>query len=245
MIQVKNRKTGKIAYIVNEGEKITLQFEDETTKEYTKGSFKKMYVKTGEVKVEEKVANKKVEEEEEVMEQIAMTTDEEPQVEEVKTEEVATEKVEEKVEEKTLVEKIIDVVKAFAENPNYNSNETQLEYVERKTISKITLNGRNLFEMDIQKKGVVFYFNTSQLQEKYVNLMTKILSPEIYDWANNGVYKVISESQFDNLNELMADACRGRLVANEIKEQEKFAKQQAKEEAKKKKQEEKANKESK
>ena len=104
----------------------------------------------------------------------------------------------------------------------------------------MTLNGRNLFEMDIQKKGVVFYFNTSQLQEEYVNLMTKILSPEIYDWANNGVYKVINESQFDNLNEIMGDAYRGRLVANEIKEQERLAKQQAKEEAKKKKQEEKA-----
>lgn len=229
MIQVKNRKTGKIAYIVNEGEKVTLQFEDGTTKEYTKGSFKKMYVKTGEVKVEEKVANKKVEE---VTEQIAITTDEEPQqVEEIKVEEV---------KEKTLVEKIVDEVKGFAENPNYNSNGTKLEYVERKTISKVTLNGRNLFEMDIQKKGVVFYFNTSQLQEEYVNLMTKILSPEIYDWANNGVYKVINESQFDNLNEIMGDAYRGRLVANEIKEQERLAKQQAKEEAKKKKQEEKA-----
>ena len=229
MIQVKNRKTGKIAYIVNEGEKVTLQFEDGTTKEYTKGSFKKMYAKTGEVKVEEKVANKKVEE---VTEQIAITTDEEPQqVEEIKVEEV---------KEKTLVEKIVDEVKGFAENPNYNSNGTQLEYVERKTISKVTLNGRNLFEMDIQKKGVVFYFNTSQLQEEYVNLMTKILSPEIYDWANNGVYKVINESQFDNLNEIMGDAYRGRLVANEIKEQERLAKQQAKEEAKKKKQEEKA-----
>lgn len=229
MIQVKNRKTGKIAYIVNEGEKVTLQFEDGTTKEYTKGSFKKMYAKTGEVKVEEKVANKKVEE---VTEQIAITTDEEPQqVEEIKVEEV---------KEKTLVEKIVDEVKGFAENPNYNSNGTKLEYVERKTISKVTLNGRNLFEMDIQKKGVVFYFNTSQLQEEYVNLMTKILSPEIYDWANNGVYKVINESQFDNLNEIMGDAYRGRLVANEIKEQERLAKQQAKEEAKKKKQEEKA-----
>lgn len=229
MIQVKNRKTGKIAYIVNEGEKITLQFEDGTTKEYTKGSFKKMYAKTGEVKVEEKVANKKVEE---VTEQIAITTDEEPQqVEETKVEEV---------KEKTLVEKIIAEVKGFVENPNYDSNGTQLEYVERKTISKVTLNGRNLFEMDIQKKGVVFYFNTSQLQEEYVNLMTKILSPEIYDWANNGVYKVINESQFDNLNEIMGDAYRGRLVANEIKEQERLAKQQAKEEAKKKKQEEKA-----
>ena len=229
MIQVKNRKTGKIAYIVNEGEKVTLQFEDGTTKEYTKGSFKKMYAKTGEVKVEEKVANKKVEE---VTEQIAITTDEEPQqVEETKVEEV---------KEKTLVEKIVDEVKGFVENPNYDSNGTQLEYVERKTISKVTLNGRNLFEMDIQKKGVVFYFNTSQLQEEYVNLMTKILSPEIYDWANNGVYKVISESQFDNLNEIMGDAYRGRLVANEIKEQERLAKQQAKEEAKKKKQEEKA-----
>lgn len=229
MIQVKNRKTGKIAYIVNEGEKVTLQFEDGTTKEYTKGSFKKMYAKTGEVKVEEKVANKKVEE---VTEQIAITTDEEPQqVEETKVEEV---------KEKTLVEKIVDEVKGFAENPNYNSNGTKLEYVERKTISKVTLNGRNLFEMDIQKKGVVFYFNTSQLQEEYVNLMTKILSPEIYDWANNGVYKVINESQFDNLNEIMGDAYRGRLVANEIKEQERLAKQQAKEEAKKKKQEEKA-----
>lgn len=234
MIQVKNRKTGKIAYIVNEGEKVTLQFEDGTTKEYTKGSFKKMYAKTGEVKVEEKVANKKVEE---VTEQIAITTDEEPQqVEETKVEEV---------KEKTLVEKIVDEVKGFVENPNYDSNGTQLKYVERKTISKVTLNGRNLFEMDIQKKGVVFYFNTSQLQEEYVNLMTKILSPEIYDWANNGVYKVINESQFDNLNEIMGDAYRGRLVANEIKEQEKLAKQQAKEEAKKKKQEEKANKESK
>lgn len=229
MIQVKNRKTGKIAYIVNEGEKVTLQFEDGTTKEYTKGSFKKMYAKTGEVKVEEKVANKKVEE---VTEQIAITTDEEPQqVEETKVEEV---------KEKTLVEKIVDEVKGFVENPNYDSNGTQLEYVERKTISKVTLNGRNLFEMDIQKKGVVFYFNTSQLQEEYVNLMTKILSPEIYDWANNGVYKVINESQFDNLNEIMGDAYRGRLVANEIKEQERLAKQQAKEEAKKKKQEEKA-----
>lgn len=229
MIQVKNRKTGKIAYIVNEGEKVTLQFEDGTTKEYTKGSFKKMYAKTGEVKVEEKVANKKVEE---VTEQIAITTDEEPQqVEETKVEEV---------KEKTLVEKIIAEVKGFVENPNYDSNGTQLEYVERKTISKVTLNGRNLFEMDIQKKGVVFYFNTSQLQEEYVNLMTKILSPEIYDWANNGVYKVINESQFDNLNEIMGDAYRGRLVANEIKEQERLAKQQAKEEAKKKKQEEKA-----
>ena len=234
MIQVKNRKTGKIAYIVNEGEKVTLQFEDGTTKEYTKGSFKKMYAKTGEVKVEEKVANKKVEE---VTEQIAITTDEEPQqVEETKVEEV---------KEKTLVEKIVDEVKGFVENPNYDSNGTQLKYVERKTISKVTLNGRNLFEMDIQKKGVVFYFNTSQLQEEYVNLMTKILSPEIYDWANNGVYKVINESQFDNLNEIMADAYRGRLVANKMKEQEKLAKQQAKEEAKKKKQEEKANKESK
>lgn len=234
MIQVKNRKTGKIAYIVNEGEKVTLQFEDGTTKEYTKGSFKKMYVKTGEVKVEEKVANKKVanKKAEEVTEQIAITTDEEPQqVEEIKVEEV---------KEKTLVEKIVDEVKGFAENPNYNSNGTKLEYVERKTISKVTLNGRNLFEMDIQKKGVVFYFNTSQLQEEYVNLMTKILSPEIYDWANNGVYKVINESQFDNLNEIMGDAYRGRLVANEIKEQERLAKQQAKEEAKKKKQEEKA-----
>lgn len=234
MIQVKNRKTGKIAYIVNEGEKVTLQFEDGTTKEYTKGSFKKMYVKTGEVKVEEKVANKKVANKkvEEVTEQIAITTDEEPQqVEEIKVEEV---------KEKTLVEKIVDEVKGFAENPNYNSNGTKLEYVERKTISKVTLNGRNLFEMDIQKKGVVFYFNTSQLQEEYVNLMTKILSPEIYDWANNGVYKVINESQFDNLNEIMGDAYRGRLVANEIKEQERLAKQQAKEEAKKKKQEEKA-----
>lgn len=234
MIQVKNRKTGKIAYIVNEGEKVTLQFEDGTTKEYTKGSFKKMYVKTGEVKVEEKVANKKVANKkvEEVTEQIAITTDEEPQqVEETKVEEV---------KEKTLVEKIVDEVKGFAENPNYNSNGTKLEYVERKTISKVTLNGRNLFEMDIQKKGVVFYFNTSQLQEEYVNLMTKILSPEIYDWANNGVYKVINESQFDNLNEIMGDAYRGRLVANEIKEQERLAKQQAKEEAKKKKQEEKA-----
>lgn len=239
MIQVKNRKTGKIAYIVNEGEKVTLQFEDGTTKEYTKGSFKKMYAKTGEVKVEEKVANKKVANKkvEEVTEQIAITTDEEPQqVEETKVEEV---------KEKTLVEKIIAEVKGFVENPNYDSNGTQLEYVERKTISKVTLNGRNLFEMDIQKKGVVFYFNTSQLQEEYVNLMTKILSPEIYDWANNGVYKVINESQFDNLNEIMADAYRGRLVANEMKEQEKLAKQQAKEEAKKKKQEEKANKESK
>ena len=234
MIQVKNRKTGKIAYIVNEGEKVTLQFEDGTTKEYTKGSFKKMYAKTGEVKVEEKVANKKVANKkvEEVTEQIAITTDEEPQqVEETKVEEV---------KEKTLVEKIVDEVKGFAENPNYNSNGTKLEYVERKTISKVTLNGRNLFEMDIQKKGVVFYFNTSQLQEEYVNLMTKILSPEIYDWANNGVYKVINESQFDNLNEIMGDAYRGRLVANEIKEQERLAKQQAKEEAKKKKQEEKA-----
>ena len=234
MIQVKNRKTGKIAYIVNEGEKVTLQFEDGTTKEYTKGSFKKMYAKTGEVKVEEKVANKKVANKkvEEVTEQIAITTDEEPQqVEETKVEEV---------KEKTLVEKIVDEVKGFVENPNYDSNGTKLEYVERKTISKVTLNGRNLFEMDIQKKGVVFYFNTSQLQEEYVNLMTKILSPEIYDWANNGVYKVINESQFDNLNEIMGDAYRGRLVANEIKEQEKLAKQQAKEEAKKKKQEEKA-----
>lgn len=234
MIQVKNRKTGKIAYIVNEGEKVTLQFEDGTTKEYTKGSFKKMYAKTGEVKVEEKVANKKVANKkvEEVTEQIAITTDEEPQqVEETKVEEV---------KEKTLVEKIIAEVKGFVENPNYDSNGTQLEYVERKTISKVTLNGRNLFEMDIQKKGVVFYFNTSQLQEEYVNLMTKILSPEIYDWANNGVYKVINESQFDNLNEIMGDAYRGRLVANEIKEQERLAKQQAKEEAKKKKQEEKA-----
>lgn len=231
MIQVKNRKTGKIAYIVNEGEKVTLQFEDGTTKEYTKGSFKKMYAKTGEVKVEEKVANKKVEE---VTEQIAITTDEEPQqVEETKVEEV---------KEKTLVEKIVDEVKGFVENPNYDSNGTQLKYVERKTISKVTLNGRNLFEMDIQKKGVVFYFNTSQLQEEYVNLMTKILSPEIYDWANNGVYKVINESQFDNLNEIMGDAYRGRLVANEIKEQERLAKQQAKEEAKKKKQEEEASK---
>lgn len=234
MIQVKNRKTGKIAYIVNEGEKVTLQFEDGTTKEYTKGSFKKMYAKTGEVKVEEKVANKKVANKkvEEFTEQIAITTDEEPQqVEETKVEEV---------KEKTLVEKIIAEVKGFVENPNYDSNGTQLEYVERKTISKVTLNGRNLFEMDIQKKGVVFYFNTSQLQEEYVNLMTKILSPEIYDWANNGVYKVINESQFDNLNEIMGDAYRGRLVANEIKEQERLAKQQAKEEAKKKKQEEKA-----
>lgn len=234
MIQVKNRKTGKIAYIVNEGEKVTLQFEDGTTKEYTKGSFKKMYAKTGEVKVEEKVANKKVANKkvEEVTEQIAITTDEEPQqIEETKVEEV---------KEKTLVEKIVDEVKGFVENPNYDSNGTQLEYVERKTISKVTLNGRNLFEMDIQKKGVVFYFNTSQLQEEYVNLMTKILSPEIYDWANNGVYKVINESQFDNLNEIMGDAYRGRLVANEIKEQERLAKQQAKEEAKKKKQEEEA-----
>lgn len=229
MIQVKNRKTGKIAYIVNEGEKVTLQFEDKTTKEYTIGSFKKMYVKTGEVKVKEKVAN--IEQDENIQEQEQMQMEE--RVEEVQQQQ--EEEQQEEVKEKTLVEKVLDEVNNFVER--CNSEEQELAYIERKTISKVALNGRNLFEIDIQKRGVVFYFNTSQLQEENVKLMTKIL--EGYDWSSDGVYKVVSETQFENLNKIMEDALKGKIVANEVKEQEKLAKQLAKEEEKKKAQEKK------
>lgn len=233
MIQVKNRKNGKIGYVTNEGEKVTVEFEDGKVKEYTPGSFKRTFTKTGDIKInKEEGLQMEIKEttNETVEERKVNSTKVQSEVEFIKggEEVAATEEVVEEPKEKTLVEKTIEVVESFVGNPNFDSSATRLEYIERKTISKVALNNRNLFEIDVQKKGVVFYFNTSQLKEENVKRMTKILSG--YDWSSDGIYKVVSESQLDTLWDLMCDAYEGKLKADK----EKAAKREAKSKGKRK-----------
>ena len=219
MVEVKNRRNGKIGYIKNEGEKITIEFEDGTTKDYTQASFKRTFSKTGDVKVVKKenneiattqeVLNMEQPKQDEVkeegvnkeMEQIIAKLDQDvKEIKEIKeVREVETkEETKEVKNEKTLVEKIMEIVDDFVKDPKYNNNNTILEYVVRKTRSKVSLNGKTLFKLDIQKRSIEFYFNIRQLEEKDINRMTKIV-PDSYGWTMNGMFKVVNESQFDTL----------------------------------------------
>lgn len=253
MVEVKNRRNGKIGYIKNEGEKITIEFEDGTTKDYTQASFKKIFSKTGDVKVVKKENNEitttqevlemEQPQQEEVkeegvnkeMEQIIAKLDQDvkeiKEVKEVREVETKQEEVKEVKNEKTLVEKIMEIVDDFVKDPKYNNNNTILEYVVRKTRSKVSLNGKTLFKLDTQKRSIEFYFNTRQLEEKDINRMTKIV-PDSYGWTMNGMYKVVNESQFDTLKELMANAHEARIRCEKEKEENRVAKQQAREKEK-------------
>lgn len=218
MKQIENKKTGVKGYIINEGEKITVELENGETKEYTVGSFKKMFKLTGEVK-EEVVVNSEAQVE--IEEEIATT-------EETKAEEVVEEvKEEEKVVEKTLTEKTIDLIKEFVENPNFNNEGTEMEYVSKATIDKVTLNKKNLIEIDIQKKAVVVYFNKATLSEGNVNRMTKLI-PDSYGWSSNALFKVVNEKQLDTLYDMLVETREGKLKLDEVKAKEKEAKAEQK-----------------
>lgn len=167
-----------------------------------------------EVKVEE-VANNEAKVEEE---QVDIK-----EVEEVEVEDVA---IEEKIEaQPTLQDKVITLIKEFVDNPNFNTNQTEMEYVERATISKVTLNKKNLIEIDIQKKAVVIYFNKSTLSENNVNRMTKLI-PDSYGWTSNALFKVVSESQLELLQDMLVETREGKLKLDKQKAEESRLKQE-------------------
>lgn len=214
-IMIENKKTGVKGFIVSEGEKVVVNLNG-AEKSYTVGSFKKLFKK---VEVEEKVAN-----------EVAVTNEEpiEETVEEVVVEEVEIEDttIEERIEQQvTLQDKVITLIKEFVENPNFNTNETEMEYVEKATISKVTLNKKNLIEIDVQKKAVVVYFNKSTLSQDNVNRMTKLI-PDSYGWTSNALFKVVSESQLDLLQNMLVETREGKLALDKKKAEEKKAKQE-------------------
>ena len=216
---IENKKTGVKGFVVSEGEKIVVNINGEE-KTYTVGSFKKMYKVVEVAKdVEGKVASETQVEEVAVTEEVV-----EEQVEEVVEIEDTT--IEERVEKQvTLQDKVITLIKEFVDNPNFNTNQTEMEYVEKATISKVTLNKKNLIEIDVQKKAVVIYFNKSTLSQDNVNRMTKLI-PDSYGWSSNALFKVVSETQLDLLQDMLIETREGKLALDKKKAEEKKAKQE-------------------
>ena len=218
---IENKKTGVKGFVVSEGEKVVVNINGEE-KSYTVGSFKKMYkvVEIIEVAdVEGKVASEMQVEEVAVTEEVV-----EEQVEEVVEIEDTT--IEERIEKQvTLQDKVITLIKEFVDNPSFNTNQTEMEYVEKATISKVTLNKKNLIEIDVQKKAVVIYFNKSTLSQDNVNRMTKLI-PDSYGWSSNALFKVVSETQLDLLQNMLIETREGKLALDKQKTEEKKAKQE-------------------
>ena len=134
--------------------------------------------------------------------------------------------IEERIEKQvTLQDKVITLIKEFVDNPNFNTNQTEMEYVEKATISKVTLNKKNLIEIDVQKKAVVIYFNKSTLSQDNVNRMTKLI-PDSYGWSSNALFKVVSETQLDLLQDMLIETREGKLALDKKKAEEKRAKQE-------------------